>query len=149
MDDHRRRDSLIFAARLWQEEDEIPQSLGNVISRLKDIQYSSRAESHLARQQQIHQLRHVVRELGSLLPESVRAKPQVSELLGLGCCTAMHALTLRAPALEGEDQSKDIDFSPAGIEARWNAGRELVRERIAQAPWKAPVDPGAGIVVHD
>jgi len=148
MDDHPRRDSLIFAARLWQEEDEIPQSLGNVISRLKDIQYSSRAESHLARQQQIHQLRHVVRELGSLLPESVRAKPQVGELLGLGCCTVMHVLTLRAPALEGEDQSKDIDFSPAGIEARWNAGRELVRERIAQAPWKAPVDPGAGIVVH-
>ncbi|MDE2155208.1 MAG: patatin-like phospholipase family protein [Xanthomonadaceae bacterium] len=149
MDDHPRRDSLIFAARLWQQEDEIPQSLGNVISRLKDIQYSSRAESHLARQQQIHQLRHVVRELGSLLPESVRARPQVGELLGLGCCTVMHVLTLRAPALEGEDQTKDIDFSPAGIEARWNAGRELVRERIAQAPWQAPVDPGTGIVVHD
>jgi len=149
MDDHPRRDSLIFAARLWQQEDEVPQSLGNVISRLKDIQYSSRAESHLARQQQIHQLRHVVRELGNLLPESVRARPQVAEWLGLGCCTVMHVLTLRAPELEGEDQSKDIDFSPAGIEARWNAGRDLVRERIAQAPWQAPLDPGAGIVVHD
>ena len=117
-------------------------------SRLKDIQYSSRAESHLARQQQIHQLRHVVRELGSPLPESVRAKPQASEWLGLGCCTVTHVLTLRAPALEGEDQSKDIDFSPAGIEARWSAGRELVRERIAQAPWKVLLDPSTGIVVH-
>ncbi|WP_420873907.1 DUF3734 domain-containing protein [Paraburkholderia azotifigens] len=33
--------------------------------RQRDIQYSSRAESHLERQRQIHRLRHVIREPAS------------------------------------------------------------------------------------
>ncbi len=149
MDDHPRRDSVIFAARLWQQESDIPDTIEQVISRQKEIQYSSRAETHTARQQQIHHLRHVVRELGSLLPEKARSSPQVKELLSWGCATVMHVLPLRAPALEGENHAKDIDFTPAGIEARWTAGRELTRSRIAAAPWGQAIDPAVGIVVHD
>ena len=149
MDDDPRRDSVIFTTRLWQQEDHAPQSIGRVMSRLKDVQYSSRAESHTARQQQIHHLRHVVRELGRRSPENVRAQPEVKELLGWGCGSVMHVLTLRAPALDGEDHSKDIDFTPAGIAARWKAGREFARREIAAAPWNEAVDPIAGIVVHD
>ncbi|OGB09556.1 MAG: patatin [Burkholderiales bacterium RIFCSPHIGHO2_12_FULL_61_11] len=149
MDDHPRRDSVIFAARLWQQENEVPQTIEQVISRQKEIQYSSRAESHTARQQQIHHLRHVVRELGRLLPENVRTTRQARELLGWGCGTVMHVLPLRAPALEGENLTKDIDFTPASIEARWTAGHELARRRIAAAPWNEAVDPAVGIVVHD
>lgn len=149
MDDHPRRDSVIFAARLWQQENAVPDTIEQVISRQKEIQYSSRAETHTARQQQIHHLRHVVRELGRLLPENARSSPQVKELLGWGCATVMHVLPLRAPALDGENNAKDIDFTPAGIEARWAAGRELTRSRIAQAPWDQAIDPALGIVVHD
>lgn len=149
MDDDPRRDSVIFSTRLWQQEAEAPPSIARVTSRLKDVQYSSRAESHTARQQQIHHLRHVVRELGGRLPQAVRAQPEVKELLGWGCGTVMHVLTLRAPALAGEDHSKDIDFTPAGIAARWAAGREFARRTIAAAPWQQAVDPIAGIVVHD
>ena len=32
------------------------------MSRQKDIQYASRAKSHVARQKQIHHLRHIIRE---------------------------------------------------------------------------------------
>lgn len=149
MDDHPRRNSVIFAARLWQQESTALDSIEEVISRQKEIQYASRAESHTARQQQMHHLRHVVRELGCLLPENVRNTPQVAELLGWGCATVMHVVPLRAPALKGENHSKDIDFTPAGISARWTAGREFARSRIAQAPWNEAVDPALGIVVHD
>lgn len=148
MDDNPRRDSVIFAAQLWQQEDKAPLSIEQVISRLKDIQYSSRAESHTARHQQIHHLRHVVRELGNLLPENARSRPDVKELLGWGCGTVMHILNLPAPALEAEDHTKDLDFTAFGIEARWNAGRELTRSRIAAAPWDQAIDPAVGIVVH-
>ncbi|TAL86386.1 MAG: patatin-like phospholipase family protein [Rhodanobacter sp.] len=149
MDDDPRRDSVIFSAQLWRQEDDAPDSVGQVLSRLKDIQYSSRAESHTTRQQQIHQLRHAVHKLGNLLPESLRAKPGVNNLLDQGCGTVMHLLTLYAPALEGEDRTKDIDFMRASIDARWSAGRELARVRIAAAPWNDAVSPDACIVVHD
>ena len=43
-----------------------------VTNRQKDIQYSSRAVSHIARQKQIHRLRHVIAELVGRLPEAER-----------------------------------------------------------------------------
>lgn len=149
MDDNPRRDSLIFAAQLWQQEGDDPHTIQQAMSRHKDIRYSSRAESHTARQRQIHHLRHVVRELGRLLPERERARDEVKALLGWGCATVMHVLPLRAPRIEGEDHAKDIDFTPAGIRARWEAGRDLTRRRIAEAPWRGNADAMAGILVHD
>lgn len=148
MDDKPRRDSVIFATQLWQQHDELPKTLAQVSSRLKDIQYSSRAESHTVRQQQIHHLRHVVRELGRLLPPSALATPEAKELLSWGCGTVMHVLPLQAPALEGEDYTKDLDFTPAGIRARWDAGRAFALRTIAAAPWNAEIDPVMGVVVH-
>ncbi|MGE3319502.1 MAG: patatin-like phospholipase family protein [Candidatus Berkiella sp.] len=149
MDDYPRRDSVIFATRVWHQEDEAPHSIRQAMGRYKDILYSSRAESHTAHQQQIHHLRHVVRELGRLLPESMLAKPEIKELLSWGCGTVMHVLPLRVLALEEEDYTKDIDFTPAGIEARWKCGSELARSRITARPWEEVVDPATGIVVHD
>lgn len=49
MDDDPRRSSLNFATRLWQQEGDVPQSMSQVMSRLKDIQYPSRVDSHTAR----------------------------------------------------------------------------------------------------
>lgn len=148
MDDNPRRDSLIFSAQLWQQEGEAPQSIDAVISRQKDIQFGSRAESHTTRQQQIHHLRHIVRELGALLPEGLRHTPQTKELLAWGCSTVMHIVPLSAPRLDDEDETKDIDFTPIGIRARWEAGYQQASQQIAAAPWKQPIDPVAGIVVH-
>ncbi|MFC5301414.1 patatin-like phospholipase family protein [Azospira restricta] len=151
MDDAPRRDSLIFATQLWQQEqdDDDPASIQQVLSRLKDIQYSSRHRSHVARQQQIHRLRHIVRELGKRLPAEERARPEVRELMSWGCGTVMHVLSLRAPRLDGEDGSKDIDFTAAGIRARWDAGYRQARERIAEAPWEDAFDPVVGVVLHE
>ncbi|CAM5369069.1 patatin-like phospholipase family protein [Eoetvoesiella caeni] len=149
MDDNPRRDSVIFAAQLWQQQDKAPHSIDRVMSRYKDIQYASRAESHTVRQQQIHHLRHIVRELGNLLPEKIRATADAQELIDWGCGTVMHVISLQAPALEGEDHAKDIDFTLDGIAARWNAGRKFARSKIAAAPWEAAIDPIQGIVVHD
>lgn len=149
MDDNPRRDSVIFAAQLWQQEDKAPHSIDRVMSRYKDIQYASRSESHIVRQQQIHHLRHIVRELGKLLPEKTSATPEAEELIDWGCGTVIHVISLQAPALEGDDHTKDIDFTPDGIAARWNAGRNFARNKIAAAPWNETIDPIVGIVLHD
>lgn len=60
----------------------------------------------------------------------------------------MHVLPMQAPALPGEDHTKDLDFTPGGIRARWDAGREFARRKISEAPWGDAVDPVMGIVVH-
>ena len=54
-----------------------------------------------------------------------------------------------APTLDSEDYLKDIDFTPAGIRARWQAGLTDTRRMIERAPWETEVDPMEGVIVHE
>jgi NTE family protein len=148
-EDFPRRNSLIFAVHLWNPEGPEPVSLADVTHRLKDVQYSSRVASHIARQQQTHRLRHVVKELAKHIPEAVRNTDAVRDLVEYGCLTQMHVVRLLAPSLDHEDQTKDVDFSVSGVASRWQAGLDKARAAIATAPWKAPVDPIEGVVLHE
>jgi NTE family protein len=146
-DDNPRRDALIFAVNVWQPTGPEPQSIWQVMGRQKDIQYASRADSQIARQKQIHRLRRIIHELAKNIPKE--KQDSVAAHAAWGCQTRMHVVRLLAPALASEDYWKDIDFSSAGISARWQAGLEDARRMIADAPWKAPVDPMEGVVVHE
>lgn len=149
LDDHPRRSSLIFGVNVWQPTGLEPESIWQVLGRQKDIQYASRADSHIARQKQIHRLRHVIRELANRLSEKETNTPECKELVSWGCGTLMHVVRLLAPALDGEDYMKDLDFSAAGIRFRREAGLADARRMIGRAPWEAPVDPMEGVIVHE
>jgi NTE family protein len=149
LDDKPRRDSVIFTVNVWNPEGPEPASVWEVMGRQKDIQFASRAKSHIARQQQIHHLRHIIRELSKELPPARRNSPHAKELASWGCGTTMHVARLVAPKLDAEDHTKDIDFTPAGIRARWQAGYEDTQRMLERAPWTAPVDPEEGVVIHD
>src|SRR5262249_31075598 len=49
-----RRSPLIFAVHMWTPRGPERESTGEVLPRQKDIQYSSRVASHIARQRQVH-----------------------------------------------------------------------------------------------
>src|SRR5262249_9260424 len=101
------------------------------------------------RQKQIHKLRHVIAALTAALPEAARARPEVRDLASYGCLTRMHVVRLLAPPLDGEDHTKDIDFSPGGIAARWDAGYRHTVRVLAQAPWTHAADPLEGFILHE
>ncbi|MGJ4995972.1 DUF3734 domain-containing protein [Bradyrhizobium sp. HKCCYLS3077] len=148
-DDNPRRDSLIFAVNLWNPEGTEPVTMAEVFNRHKDVQYASRMGSQIARQEQIHRLRHIIKELAARLPDSVRNDPVVRELASYGCQTRMHVVRLLAPQLDRENHTKDIDFSERGIAARWSAGYQHTRSVLERMPWKGEFDPLSGVVVHD
>lgn len=148
-DDDPRRNSLVFAVQLWQGAGDAPHTMWQVSGRQKDIQFSSRVDSHLQRQAQIHQLRHIVRELTRQLPASTLAQPDVRDMAGYGCGTVMHLMRLIAPRLPDEDHTKDMDFNVARIQQRWQAGLNDARRTLAKQAWTAPVGPTEGLVVHD
>lgn len=147
-DDKPRRDGLIFSVNMWQPSGPAPETLWQVMGRQKDIQYSSRGLSHVARQQQLHRLRHVIRELAERLPPEQANDPAVKELASYGCGTTMHLVRLLAPRLDNEDHTKDIDFTANGINTRWQAGYDYVRQVIAEKPWECEVDALTGVVIH-
>ncbi|BFG76381.1 patatin-like phospholipase family protein [Paraburkholderia terrae] len=148
LDDRPRNSSVIFTVQLWPAHGDEPASIQQAMSRQRDIQYSSRAESHLERQRQIHRLRHVIRELGKHLPEDQRDTAAVKELLNWGCGTTMQVIELDAPNFGRDDMHKDIDFSKDGIRRRWEAGYADAQRMIERAPWREEPDPMEGIAIH-
>jgi NTE family protein len=148
-DENPRVNSLVFAVHMWNPVGPEPETIWEVLHRQKDIQYSSRVATHIARQAQIHHLRHVIRELALLLPDDVRRTAAVKELTGYGCLTRMHVVRLLWPGHDAEDHTKDVDFSPSGIRRRWEAGYEKTLRAIDGAPWKGDFDPIEGVYLHE
>ena len=148
-DDLPRRNGVIFAVHLWNGEGREPETIWEVMHRQKDVQYASRAATHIHRQRQIHTLRRAVQQLVDMLPEQLRASEEAKALAAYGCRTRMHVVRLLVPALENEDHAKDIDFSRASIAARRKAGYEHTLRVLEERPWEAPVDEDEGFVLHE
>jgi NTE family protein len=147
-DDNPRRNSLIFSVHMWNPSGPEPTTMSEVLNRQKDVQYSSRIASHIARQQQSHRLRHVISELAARIPEAERKSEAVRELAGYGCQTQMHVVQLLAPQLDRESHTKDIDFSRSGIMQRWDAGYAHTKAVIERTPWVGEFDPLSGVILH-
>jgi NTE family protein len=146
-EDNPRRNSLIFAVHMWNPIGPEPETIWQVLHRHKDIQYSSRVASHIARQSQVHKLRHVISELTKLLPEEKRAL--AGDLSQYGCLTRMHVVRLLAPRLDNESHNKDIDFTPSGIRKRWEAGYADTSRALERKAWEDDCDPLEGIILHE
>jgi NTE family protein len=148
-DDKPRKNSLIFAVHLWNPMGSEPSTIWEVLNRQKDIQYSSRVASHIARQRQMHHMRHIIRDLARMLPDDVRKSAHAQELASYGCHTVMHVVRLLAPQLENENHTKDVDFSPSSIRTRWEAGYTQTMHALTQAPWEGEFDPVEGVILHE
>jgi NTE family protein len=147
-DDNPRKDSVVFAVQIWHTRGPEPESIAQVFMRQKDILFGSRSKSHIARQAQLHRMRHIVRKLVGMLPEERRSTPEVKQLASWGCATTMHLIEINAEPIDGETNARDFDFSRAAIEARWQAGYADARRMIEQQPWNNPVDPAVGVAVY-
>ncbi|MGB6766975.1 MAG: DUF3734 domain-containing protein, partial [Methyloceanibacter sp.] len=148
-DDHPRRNSLIFAVHLWNPTGGEPETIWEILNRTKDIQYSSRIASHIVRQRETHKLRHVITKLLEYVPDHVRNDPLVQELAAYHCDTRMHVVRLLAPRLDNESHTKDIDFSPAGIRSRWEAGYADTNRVLERQAWLGEFGPLDGVVLHE
>jgi NTE family protein len=97
----------------------------------------------------MHRLRHIINELAAHLPPEELKNARVALLKSYGCVTTMHVVRLVAPQIEGEDHTKDIDFSREGIRQRRLAGLEHTRRVLAEAPWNGAFDPMEGFILHE
>ena len=148
-DDNPRKSGLVFTVNIWHPDGPEPEDMVKVMTRQKDVQYASRAKSQVERQKQIHRLRHVIAELARKLPDEMRDSAEVRRLAGFGCLTRMHVVRLQAPAIAGEDHTKDIDFSSGGIGGRWEAGYADTLRVLEQQPWTHKFDPLEGFILHE
>jgi NTE family protein len=130
-----------------QHDENTPEMLDH--NRHKDIQYSSRIASHIVRQRETHKLRHVITQLLEYVPEAEKNDPPYRELAGSRCDTRMHVVRLLSPRLDNETHTKDIDFSPAGIRQRWEAGNADTMRALWCQPWIGEFGLLDGVILHE
>jgi NTE family protein len=149
LDDAERRDTLCFMIDLWDPSEKLPDSIAAAITRQKDIQYASRSREHLEDHRTMQNLRRAIRMLAPHIPASKRASVELKRLLNLGCESTINIVRLIMKAQPEDDHMKDIDFSRAALNARWDAGHRDITRALQHKSWLEPLPAHLGMAVHE
>lgn len=145
---HPQRHTLVFQVDLWNARGDLPEDLGQVLSRQKDIQYSSRTRATTDLLQRAHQQRHVLRELLARIPEESRDAfcREVEAMARDERYNVVHLIYRDKPE---DGQEKDYQFGRRAMLRHWAAGLADARATLAHTDWFALPGAEQPFVTHD
>lgn len=118
------QDTLVFQIDLWSADGEFPQNMAEVLTRQKDIQYSSRTRANTSRFKEQHQLNHAIVALMKKLPEEIKRLPEAQVFKDYADPKVYNIVHLIYHNKAYEGYSKDFEFSRMSMEAHWQSGYE-------------------------
>ncbi len=149
LEEGERIDALCFMVDLWDPTEERPASMAQAMARYKSIQYASRSKEQLAARRKIRDLQRAIRELSEKLPPAEREKTAMQSLIDMGCGHTINVVHLIMKALPDDHFFKDIDFSKATVERRWQMGLADAARALKHKSWLQPLPPHAGLIIHE
>lgn len=145
-DDYPRRSGLVFAVRIWNPHGVELESIVQVQNRPKDLQYSRRVATDIARQKQLHRPCHVIAELGRLLLETDRQRGDDVQVW----VPHPHA---RRPATgafgRGRESHAGYRFQPVQHPGTLDGRLRGHPAILAVAPWEGTFGPLEGFILHE
>jgi NTE family protein len=149
LDSTPRRDTLALQVDLWSALGELPRTLGDVLERQKDIQYSSRTRRGTDTAAEQQRLRLALGELIKLLPGK-RVPPALAGAFSSWTCTkVVNIVHLIYQAKSYEQQYKDYAFGPLAMTEHWSAGLGDMQRTLACPHYFALPSRDVGVVTHD
>jgi NTE family protein len=149
LDQDDRLNSLVFQVDLFSARGMLPRDIHEVLSRHKDIMYSSRTRHNTDIYKRMNNLKADLYKALLKIPEdrlSDKERETRDKLAHLPGITIMH-LIYQQKAYEGD--SKDYDFSATSMHEHWQSGLEDTRRTLLRRDWLTMPEEGKGIVVHD
>lgn len=125
-------DMLVFQVDLFPAKGKLPQDFGDVLSREKDIRYSSRTRAVTDRYLTLRREHEAIRSVLSKLPPEVRADEDVERLRALINDNAVNIVHLICEVQEWESGARDFEFSRSAMEQHWGQGIDAVLAVIQQ-----------------
>jgi NTE family protein len=125
-----RRDTLAFQVDLWNARGELPRTMFDVMTRDKEIRYSSRTRAGTDDFKQTQKLRRAAAALLDELPEDLRNTPEAKLLATVADRKVFNIVHLIYRARNYEGHSKDYEFSRASMEEHWRAGYHDARRTL-------------------
>ena len=115
-------DTLAFQVDLWSARGDLPTSMPEVMTRQKEIQYSSRTRAYSDRFKHIQTIRGALANLLEKLPEEFKELPEAQILKAEASRNVHNLIQLIYRARKYEGDSKDYEFSRQSMEDHWRAG---------------------------
>ena len=138
----------IIQVDTFNAQGELPQNLGQVLQRAKDIQYSSKSRFNVDRIQEIGELAAAGRRLVDRLPPELKSDPDAQKLAAACDERGWRIIRLINTRPSRSGFVKDFEFSHATIEEAWTAGLEDVRLTISRWDTIQPEEAGPDIVIY-
>jgi NTE family protein len=118
-----RQDTLAFQVDLWSARGAAPPTLAEVITRQKEIQYSSRTRASTDQFKKEQKFRCALSGLLAKLPDQLKAIPEYALLRPEADRNVYNIIQLIYRSKHYEGGSKDFEFSSLSMEDHWSAGR--------------------------
>jgi NTE family protein len=122
LDNRLKQDTLAFQVDVWSARGDIPRNMAEVMTRQKEIMYSSRTRAATDKFKTSQRLRNALANLMAQLPKDLKNSEDAKLLATVGdrkVCNIAH-LIYHARSYEGD--SKDYEFSRLSMEDHWKAG---------------------------
>jgi NTE family protein len=117
-----RQDTLAFQVDLWSSRGELPGDLNDVMSRQKEIQYSSRTRASTDQFKQIQCVRMALANLLEKIPPEFLESDEGKLVRSVADRNVYQIVHLIYRSKNYEVQSKDYEFSRTTMIDHWNAG---------------------------
>ncbi|MFT4057987.1 MAG: patatin-like phospholipase family protein [Legionella sp.] len=149
VDSNTRLDSLVFQVDLWNAEGSLPHNLTEVMTRQKEIQYSSRTRAATNHFKQLQRARAAVSNLIEKLPAELLNDYDVKLLKKVADHKVYNIIHLIYHAQQYEGHSKDYEFSRLSMQDHWQAGYFDAKHTLAHPQiFKRPKNP-EGVFIFD
>jgi NTE family protein len=141
--------SLVFQVDLFSTRGALPRDLPEVLSRHKDIMYSSRTRYNTDVYRRLHtwktRLYHALAKVPeeALTTEERNLRDELKDLPEI----VILQLIYQQKAYEGD--AKDYEFSATSMREHWQSGYEDTRHTLRHKQWLEMPAQGMGCVVHD
>ncbi|KRQ08253.1 DUF3734 domain-containing protein [Bradyrhizobium manausense] len=116
------QDMLAFQVDLWSARGQLPRNMAEVVTRHKEIQYSSRTRASTDQFKRVQRLRRALTDLLGRLPEDLTQHEDVKLLSTAVCRNVYNIVHLIYRARNHEGHSKDYEFSRLSMQDHWRAG---------------------------
>jgi NTE family protein len=130
VDQQSRRDTLAFQVDLWSARGDFPRIMLEVMTREKEIRYSSRTRAGTDQFKHVQSLRRAVAGLLEKLPDDLKNSPEAKLLRTAADRKVYNVVQLIYRARDYEGHSKDYEFSRVSMEEHWRAGYHDARRTL-------------------
>jgi len=146
---HKLHQALVFQVDLFNARGDMPKTMPEVMSRQKDIMFSSRTRNATNRYKKIHDLQIKLRDALSRIDPAKWTPEDKVMLEELQDTPQVNVLQLIYHHADYEGDSKDYEFSKWTMREHWAAGLEDARRTLSHPDWLKLPDEAVGMTVHD